>query len=149
MEGDPLATKPRGNRTSAQANGARAGIEQLSVLSVAIVLAVIGVAVHALWIVAIVVMAVLWGMVAADLRRERGRGVMAEVVTTVVDEAKGVAHALSEAPHGEAGDDADHADDSSAASTASKRELYEAAKDAGIEGRSSMTKDELRAALDE
>jgi hypothetical protein len=71
-------------------------VQQLAVLALAIVLGLIGLAVHFLWIPAIVLMSALFGLIASGLRGQRGGGVMSEVATTVMVEAKGVAEGISE-----------------------------------------------------
>jgi hypothetical protein len=71
-------------------------VQQLAVLALAIVLGLIGLAVHFLWIPAIVLMAVLFGLIASGLRGQQGGGVISEVATTVMDEAKSVADSISE-----------------------------------------------------
>jgi hypothetical protein len=131
---------------------------ELSVLSIAIVLGLIGFAVHTLWVLSIVLMALLWGVAASELSRMRGGAPVSEVVSGVIDDARktvdevaadvsetvGTAEAEEPRPgpiasSNKAGDD----------SEPTKKELYEEARDAGIEGRSSMNKDELREALEE
>jgi hypothetical protein len=69
----------------------------LAILTLAIVVAVLGFAVHFLWIGALVLMGVLWGVMVGERQQRQGtiRGLAAEVVTTVVDEAKGVVDATS------------------------------------------------------
>jgi hypothetical protein len=64
------------------------------ILSVAIVLGGAGFAFHPLWIAAVVVMALLWGYMASEIR-SRGGGVVSDVVGTVVSEAKEVGKAAS------------------------------------------------------
>jgi hypothetical protein len=58
---------------------------------------VLGFAVHFLWIAALVLMGVLWGVMVAERQQRRGtvKGLAAEIVTTVVDEARGVMDAAS------------------------------------------------------
>jgi hypothetical protein len=81
VEGD--SSSPR--RTSTRQ------IEQLALLTLALVFGLIGLAVHVLWFVSIVLMAVQLGLIASELGNRRGRGVISEVaeeVMTVVDEIK-------------------------------------------------------------
>jgi hypothetical protein len=56
-------------------------VEQLGVIALALVCSVIGFAVHAFWLASIVLMAILFGLVAAELRSARGRGVISEVMS--------------------------------------------------------------------
>jgi hypothetical protein len=74
----------------------RDGLVQIGILTVAIVLAALGFAVHLLWIGSLVVMGVLWGMLIAERQQRVGtvKGLAAELVSTVVDEAKGVAEVV-------------------------------------------------------
>jgi hypothetical protein len=71
------------------------GLVQIAILTVAIALAIVGFAIHLLWIGALVVMGVLWGMLIAERQQRLGtvKGLAAELVSTVVDEAKGVVDA--------------------------------------------------------
>jgi len=55
-----------------------------------LILGLIGLAVHIAWIVAIVVLGILFGLMAAELRGRRTGGVISEVVAAVVAEAKEV-----------------------------------------------------------
>jgi hypothetical protein len=71
-------------------------VQQLAVLALAILLGLIGLAAHFLWIPSIVLMAALFGLIASGLRGQRGGGVIAEVATTVMMEAKSVADSISE-----------------------------------------------------
>jgi hypothetical protein len=73
------------------------GVVSLAILTLAIVIAVLGFAVHFLWVGALVLMGVLWGVMVAERQQRRGtvRGLAAEMVTTVVDEAKGVMDATA------------------------------------------------------
>jgi hypothetical protein len=81
---------------SGAAGASREGLVPIGILTVAIVLAVLGFAVHLLWIGSLVVMGVLWGMLIADRQQRVGtvKGLAAELVSTVVDEAKGVAEVV-------------------------------------------------------
>jgi Flp pilus assembly protein TadB len=66
-------------------------VEHLALLTLALTFGVIGLAVHILWFAAIVVMSILLGLLAAELRgQNRGGGVISEVVSSVVDGAKSV-----------------------------------------------------------
>jgi hypothetical protein len=69
-------------------------VEQLALLTAAIVLGLIGLAVHVMWFGSIVLMSVLFGLIASGLRGKHG-GVMAEMATTVMVEAKSVADGIS------------------------------------------------------
>jgi hypothetical protein len=75
----------------------REGAVALAILTLAIVVAVLGFAVHFLWIGALVLMGVLWGVMVAERQQRQGTvtGLAAEMVTTVVDEAKRVKDATS------------------------------------------------------
>ena len=70
---------------------------KLALLTLAIVIAVLGFAVHFLWIGALVLMGVLWGVMVAERQQRQGtvKGLAAEMVSTVVDEARGVKDATS------------------------------------------------------
>jgi hypothetical protein len=70
---------------------------QLAILTLAIVVAVLGFAVHFLWVGALVLMGVLWGAMVAERQQRHGtvKGLAADMVTTVVDEAKGVRDAAA------------------------------------------------------
>jgi hypothetical protein len=87
---------------------AREGTVQLAILTLAIVVAVLGFAVHFLWVGALVLMGVLWGAMVAERQQRHGtvKGLAAQMVTTVVDEAKDVMDAT-------AGSDADRGPSSS------------------------------------
>ncbi len=86
------------------------GTVQLVLLTIAIVLAVLGFAWSLLWVAALVVMGISWGVMVAERKQRRGtvKGLAAELVTTVVDEAKGVMDATSGSdatPPSDAGDE--------------------------------------------
>jgi hypothetical protein len=74
-----------------------AGIGQLAVLSLAILLGIAGFAFAAFWVVALILMGMLWGVIAVHRQRPpgEGRGLLAEVVDVVVDEARDVADSAS------------------------------------------------------
>jgi Flp pilus assembly protein TadB len=66
-------------------------VESLALITLALVFGVIGLAVHVLWIVSIIFMAMQFGLIASELGNRRGRGVVSEVVhevATVVEEVK-------------------------------------------------------------
>jgi Flp pilus assembly protein TadB len=69
--------------------------EQVVLLALAILFGVIGFAVHFLWFGSIVLMAVLLGLIVSEMRSRRGKSVIADVVTTVMVEAKNVAEAIA------------------------------------------------------
>jgi hypothetical protein len=79
------------------AHEGREGTVHVAILTLAIVVAVLGSAVHFLWIGALVLMGVLWGVMVAERQQRQGtvKGLAAAMVTTVVDEAKGVMDATS------------------------------------------------------
>lgn len=79
------------------AHEGREGTVHVAILTLAIVVAVLGFAVHFLWIGALVLMGVLWGVMVAERQQRQGtvKGLAAAMVTTVVDEAKGVMDATS------------------------------------------------------
>jgi len=58
-------------------------VEQLAVVGLALLLGLVGLAVHVLWVVSIVVMAILFGLIASGLRGDTDRGVVSEVVSEV------------------------------------------------------------------
>jgi hypothetical protein len=177
---DPAGSPDRpGVPTLTRRDGARRA-EQLAILSLAIVVALIGFAFHPLWIVAVGLMVLLWGFMASALRSGGASGsVLTEVVTAVVAEAKDMTDAASGGaqtdsddrapidpsdPVGNASSDPPAHDRVAAAEPGSrpegndtdpdeveptKKELYAEAREAGIEGRSTMSKDELKKALDE
>jgi hypothetical protein len=143
-------------------------VEQLALLSLAIIFGLIGLAAHVLWIVSIVLMALLWGFIASELGSSRREGgVISDVVTAVVSETrdvtKEVSHAASRAvddtstsstsgsESASSDDGAPEEDRGSANPDAepTKKELYEEAREAGIDGRSNMNKEELQRALDD
>lgn len=76
---------------------AREGAVPLAVLTLAIVVAVLGFAVHFVWIGTLVLMGILGGVMVAERQQRQGtvKGLAAEMVSTVVDEAKGVMDATS------------------------------------------------------
>ena len=69
--------------------------EQLAVILLAIVFGLIGFAVHILWFASIILMAILFGLVASEVRGRRGGGVISDVATTMVEEAKSVAEDIA------------------------------------------------------
>lgn len=79
------------------AHEGREGTVHVAILTLAIVVALLGFAVHFLWIGALVLMGVLWGVMVAERQQRQGtvKGLAAAMVTTVVDEAKGVMDATS------------------------------------------------------
>jgi hypothetical protein len=75
------------------------GLGQIATLTLAIILGVAGFAFGVFWIGALVLMGILWGSMAAEHQRQAGRkkGVLAEVVGVVVDQAKDVAESARDA----------------------------------------------------
>jgi hypothetical protein len=76
-----------------------ATVEQLAVLAAALVCGVFGLAIHVLWLVAIVLMALLLGLLAAEMRGARG----ATIISEVVSEGKTVVAEISSAVDGDVG----------------------------------------------
>jgi hypothetical protein len=68
-------------------------VERLAVLALTFICGLIGFAVHFLWFAAVLLMAVLLGLAAAELRAGRRRGVISEVAA----EAKNVAADITSA----------------------------------------------------
>ncbi len=87
----------RAENVRSDAPPVRGGTGQIAILTLAIVVAVLGFAVHFLWIGALVLMGVLWGVMVAERQQRQGsvKGLAAEMVTTAVDEARGVMDATS------------------------------------------------------
>lgn len=98
-------------------------------LSLAIICGLIGFGVHTFWIAAIVLMVLGWSYLAADLAGARAGP---EGVIVAMGARKG---------HGAEGDGGD--------TELTKKELYERARRAGIDGRSKMSKEELLDSLEE
>jgi hypothetical protein len=69
----------------------------LTILTLALVLGVLGFVFSLFWVGALVMMGILWGVMVAERKQRHGtvKGLAAELVTTVVDEAKGVMDATS------------------------------------------------------
>lgn len=126
----------------------------IAVVSLTILFGLLGFAVHTFWIVAIVLMALLWGFLVSELGSLRGSGA-SETMKAVVAEARDVkdevATGVSNAMDPREPEPRDVVDPGATESRddVTKRELYEEAREAGVEGRSSMSKDELKRALDE
>ncbi len=79
------------------AGARRRGVGQLTVLSLAMVTGVVGFALAVFWIASLILMGILWGAMAMERQRQPGveKGLVAEVVGVVVDEAKDVAESAS------------------------------------------------------
>ena len=67
----------------------------------------LGLAVHVMWFAAIVLMAVLLGLIASQLRGPRGGGVVSGVVSTVIVEAKSVGEDIARAGNPQSEPDSD------------------------------------------
>jgi hypothetical protein len=80
---DPIAEVGLGRSVTASSARRESSrqVEQLGVIALALVCSVIGFAVHAFWFGSIVLMAMLFGLTAAELRTARGRGIISEVVS--------------------------------------------------------------------
>jgi hypothetical protein len=76
-------------------SGSARQVEQVGILALALVFGLIGFAVHAFGLAAIVLMAVLLGLIASGLRGRRGGGVISEVATAVSAEAKNLAEDIA------------------------------------------------------
>lgn len=142
--------------------------EQVVLLSLAIIFGLVGFPVHVLWIVSIVLMVLLWSYLAADLSgSRRNGGMISDVVTTIGDEVGDLTNRTdhgtervpgpdrsSAPPDGAAlagGDEGGYpeAEYPEAGGEPTKKELYDKARRAGIDGRSTMSKEELQESLDE
>jgi hypothetical protein len=145
--------------TSARGTSTRQ-VEQLALLTLVILLAALGFVFSIAWIAAIVLLAVAWGYQASTLRASRADGgVVSALVTTAVHEARSIAADATAAVHDARAPDAidkpsdgkpsdgDGGDGGDAEQT--KEDLYKQAQDADIAGRSSMSKDELKQALND
>jgi len=159
-----------GKQRSARRSSARR-TEQIAILSAAIVFGLLGFPLHGLWIVAVVLMVLLWAYMAADITGSRRNGKMiSDVVTTIGDEVQFLATGApgpAAGPRDESPEpvdqpapadqpelvdqakDLDEADDPQGDREPTKKDLYDEARKAGIEGRSTMSKEELQQALDD
>lgn len=142
-----------GPRKFSNPQGATRRLEQLSLLSLIIVLAFIGLFFHVAWIAALVLMVLLWGYMASELGSlHRSGGLVAGVVTAGIAEVRDLEDEIGPGqPGGEQRNGPGLAPDEHVVAdpTATKSELYAEARDAGVEGRSKMSKDELRRALED
>jgi hypothetical protein len=119
------------------------------VLSAAIVLSLIGFAFHPLWFGSLVLMALLWGLMASDMRRSRDTDrVVPGAVASVVGEANEVAHAIAAATT-TTHEPVNTSEGEQAHDELTRKELYDEAKELGVEGRSAMNKEELKAAIED
>jgi hypothetical protein len=100
------AGSPRSGRTGRRSPAERAarpeGTAQLALLTLAIVLGVLGFALSFFWVAALVVLGALWGVLVAERTQRRGtaKGLAAEMVSSVVDEAKGIRDATAGSDNG-------------------------------------------------
>ena len=151
-EGDPSSVAPSPTGVPDASEGPIAGhqIEQLALLTVAIVLAGIGFALHFVWFLSLLVLVLLWGYQAMSLRGSRSSGgLVSAIAGAAVTEARAIAVDVS-AHVPSAGVDAAPAStavEEPAAEGATRAELYEQAREADVPGRSAMTKSQLRDAL--
>ena len=78
----------------------RTGVGNIALLSVALVVGAAGLAFHLLWIGALILMGILWGSLASEWQRESKsqKGVVAEVVDVVVEQARDIADSASATP---------------------------------------------------
>jgi hypothetical protein len=98
----PASGSLSGEERGSGAQKAGRQVEQLAILALAIIFGLIGLAVHVLFIVAIVVMAVLFTLMASELRGKRSGSIASVVVSSAVAEAKSFAADLtSDGPNGE------------------------------------------------
>jgi hypothetical protein len=84
-------TKPDDASEATRSQTSARQAEHLGLLSLALLFALVGLAVHVLWFVAIVLMAILLGLTASELRSNRGGGVVSDVVSTMMSESKSLA----------------------------------------------------------
>ena len=91
----PSSMSRAGDRSPAGAR--RSGTGQLAALSLAVVMGVAGFAFAVFWIASLILMGILWGTMAMERQRQPGvaKGLLAEVVEVVVDEAKDVAQSAA------------------------------------------------------
>jgi hypothetical protein len=78
----------------------REGSVRLALLTLAILCAALGFALSFLWIAALVCMGVLWGVMLAERPQRQGtvKGLVTEMVTAIVDEAKDVGDGAQSTP---------------------------------------------------
>jgi hypothetical protein len=81
-------------------NTRASGLGQMATLTLAIILGVAGFGFALFWIASLVLLGILWGTMAVERQQQAGRrkGVLADVVGVVVDQAKDVA-ASARTPH--------------------------------------------------
>ena len=89
--GKVTTLSPDGKGPSAAKRETSRQVEQLAVLALAFICGLVGFAVHFFWFAAVLLMAVLLGLAAAELRAGRRRGLISEVAA----EAKNVAADLT------------------------------------------------------
>ena len=93
----PLRQAPSGQAVDGQAEEVRdnrrsLGPGHMATLTLAIILGIAGFAVALFWVASLILLGILWGAMAVEHQQQsgRGKGVLAEVVEVVVDEAKDV-----------------------------------------------------------
>lgn len=92
IAGSPVDQLAETQQDSSRPPGSGREVEQIVILSLALVFGLVGLAIHILWLASIVLMAILLGLAAAAVRRRAGRGAIGEVVAqakTVVAEISG------------------------------------------------------------
>ncbi len=142
-------------RTLQERRTIRRRSRDICVVSLAILFGLLGFVVHTFWVVAIVFIALLWGLLVSELGRLRGSSDASETMKAVVAEVRdvkdevvtGVSDAMD--PRVPTSREVAHPDLVESGDGVTKKELYSEAREAGIEGRSSMSKDELKRALEE
>ena len=89
----PRAADGRFVRRRQRAEERTEGAGPIALLTLAIIVGIAGFAFHLLWVGALVLLGVLWGSLAAERQRRsrNGKGVIAEVVDVVVEQAKDLA----------------------------------------------------------
>ena len=97
----PSTKKTTTSSTETPESGRKSGRAPIAILTIAIVLGVVGFAFAVFWIGALILLGILWGTMATEHQRqsEPGKGVLADVVEVVVDQAKDVAGSARDATH--------------------------------------------------
>lgn len=103
---EPGSGAPNGSPDkAASSSSGRSSTAELGGMILAFLLGGVGFAVRIFWIPALVVMAVVFGLILADRRAARGsKGVVPEIVANVVHEAREIYHAASGASEEEGGE---------------------------------------------